>query len=139
MRQGVEGHSAIDDYYMPPLDVNTLDDKGMRNLIEGIITRACDDYVAIYRELLGFKAMSAGERRGVQDVIRRRQMSKQELQMFFRSGWFGALAGEAINGDKVMDVLEHDTPWKYLTGEERRFVEDARSQSLCRFLIRNQR
>jgi len=110
----MQGYSIIDDYYMPPLTAEGIDTRGMLDLIEAIVVHACGDYVNTCRQL---KAAKNDE---VRQVLHK---DKRQLQAFFHSSWFKTLTFDRADGDKVMETLEHDTPDKYLTPEERKARE----------------
>lgn len=103
-------HSPIDDYYMPPLTIENADDDGIRHLRDAIVLDAVKDYArAVY-----------GVKNCLHEKDRKRALEyKKRLGKFFNTWWFRMLTLEQVDGDKLMEVLDHDMPLKWMTPEDR--------------------
>jgi hypothetical protein len=105
--------SAIDAYYMEPIGpdyIDKVDDQGLQNLRTAIVLDACKEFM-VYVRLLK-KPCSP-------DIYRMRLRNMQRVRDFFNSGWFAQLSG-GIDPDKLMHVLQYETPLRWMTIEERK-------------------
>ena len=109
------GMKELDSLDLPPLTVETLDEDGAENLKEAIVTNACREYVQAYR---AYRMATSKKYRDFAHVW------MQEVEQFFKSGWFHALSGEQVDGDKVLRKLRTDPPRKWMTKEEKEAIDE---------------
>ena len=98
------GRSPIDDYYMPPLSSETLDEEALERLAGAVVKCAADDYVAEIKAGLQSKAYAAN---GAS------VLNKLSIEAFFRSKWYRMLVNDQINGEWMIKALQRKAEEEY--------------------------
>lgn len=102
--------NALDELELPPLTMETADDDGINNLRNAIVLNACAEYA---KTLHAFRKNRS--RKG--KALLRYELDKQSE--WFRSEWFKRLTMDEIDGDKIIYLMEHDMPFKWLDSKQK--------------------
>lgn len=119
--------SLLDELELPPLTVDNIDEEGMTNLAHAVVLDACKRYnrcVHVMKKPEKYLRKGSKTLNTPHAVFMHALKEKEELVTFFRSGWFHLLAGEDVDGDAIMHMLENDPARKWLTLEERKELDE---------------
>lgn len=100
----------------PPLNVDSVFNDRLLELRDAIIMDAVWEYADLIHDWKKVKKEPDSKAKTLKlDLIKR---DASRVRRFFRSEWFKELTFGELDGDKIMDALKHDMPFKYLTKEE---------------------